>query len=284
MRLLCQFLSQYLMEWLKEKGYSSDVMSKFRELLLVRVEQQNRLEERGRLGIMAGTYPGIPNRVIVLSVNNNSIQETYTAHAATFSDKEERFSGRCLFHLATIEERIPLKHHPQYAGLQRATDGWAWFTSNVGQLLPHFNDIEVDEQEEPLPAIGEVKYYTWTEVTGELLSTSTRKRRTNRDASFSSALKYGCGFTLHWKIEGSLSLPEPVAGDVQRYADEQEKSLYMTLITIIVNNQPKCWKKRPLLQPLGGTFQYSCSWSRENWDRWSCGCRTPHMKKKKLKK
>ena len=51
--------------------------------------------------------------------------------------------GTYLFQkLSTVEERIPIKHHPHYAALQRAVDGWAWYTSNVGQLLPHFNDIE----------------------------------------------------------------------------------------------------------------------------------------------
>ena len=45
---------------------------------------------------MAGVYPGIPNGVIVLSVNNNSVQEMYTAHVApaTFSDKDRWFIKR----------------------------------------------------------------------------------------------------------------------------------------------------------------------------------------------
>ena len=75
--------------------------------------------------------------------------------------------------LSTVEERMPIKHHPHYAALQRAVDGWAWYTSNVGQLLPHFNDIEPEEGEEPLPQIGGAKYHTWHEVTGELLKSGS---------------------------------------------------------------------------------------------------------------
>ena len=130
---------------------------------------------------MAGTYPDIPNGVIVLSVQNHSIHEIYTAHVApaTFSDKDRWFIKRDrqdpnrivyvsqkgevswdipLSKLATVEERLPIKHHPHYAALQRAVDGWAWYTSNVGQLLRHFNDIEPEEGEEPLPQIGGAKY------------------------------------------------------------------------------------------------------------------------------
>ena len=144
---------------------------------------------------MAGTYPGIPNGVIVLSVQNTSIQETYTAHVApaTFSEKDRRDrtdpnkivyvnqKGEVswdipLSKLATIEERIPIKHHPHYAALQQAVDGWAWYTSNVGQLLPNFNDIEPEEAEELVPQIGGAKYHTWHEVTGELLSQFSTSR------------------------------------------------------------------------------------------------------------
>ena len=132
-------------------------LPEFGQLLLVRTKRNHKLEERGRLGIMAGTYPDIPNGVIVLSVQNHSIQEIYTAHVApaTFSDKDRWFIKRDRFDpnkivyvnqkgevswdiplpkLATVEERIPIKHHPHYAALQRAVDGWAWYTSNVGQL------------------------------------------------------------------------------------------------------------------------------------------------------
>ena len=58
------------------------------------------------------------------------------------NDKGEIVWEAPLTHLPTVEQKIPLKHHPHYAALQRAVDGWVWYTSNVGQLLPHFEDIE----------------------------------------------------------------------------------------------------------------------------------------------
>ena len=45
--------------------------------------------------------------------------------------------------VTTVEEPILIKCHLHV---------WAWYTSNVGQLLPHFNDIQPEEGEEPLPA------------------------------------------------------------------------------------------------------------------------------------
>ena len=83
--------------------------------------------------------------------------------------------------LATVEERIPIKHHPHYAALQRAVDGWAWYTSNVGQLLPNFNDIEPEEVEEPLPQVGGATYHTWHEVTGELWNPAAQQRIEERE-------------------------------------------------------------------------------------------------------
>ena len=74
-----------------------------------------------------------------------------------------------------MEQRLPLKYHPRYAALQRAVDGWAWYTSNVGQLLPHFEDIEPDDEKEPLPAIGGARFYTWDEISGEFLESSCSK-------------------------------------------------------------------------------------------------------------
>ena len=56
------------------------------------------------------------------------------------------------------------------AALQRAVDGWAWYTSNVGQLLPHFEDIEPEDEKEPLPAIGGARFYTWNEISCEFLN------------------------------------------------------------------------------------------------------------------
>ena len=232
-------------------------LPEFGQLLLVRTKRHHKLEERGCLGIMAGTYPDIPNGVIVLSVNNHSIQEIYTAHVApaTFSDKDRWFVKRDrhdpnkivyvsqkgevswdipLSKLSTVEERIPIKHHPHYAALQRAVDGWAWYTSNVGQLLPHFNDIEPEEGEEPLPQIGGAKYHTWHEVTGELLNPAAQQRLEEKELPPLVQIvpepdlelpQAPSGRPPFRKIEGSLFLPEAVASDVQRQADAMDENL-----------------------------------------------------------
>ena len=142
--------------------------------------------------------------------------------------------------LATVEERIPIKHHPHYAALQRAVDGWAWYTSNVGQLLPNFNDIEPEEVEEPLPQIGGAKYHTWHEVTGDLLNPVAQQRVEDKalpplvqvmpepDVELPHAPS---GRPPFRKIEGSLFLPEPVAIDVQRQAQEMDARAISTSST-----------------------------------------------------
>ena len=232
-------------------------LPEFGQLLLVRTKRNHKLEERGCLGIMAGTYPDIPNGVIVLSVHNHSIQEIYTAHVApaTFSEKDRWFVKRDrhdpnkivyvsqkgevswdipLSKLSTVEERIPIKHHPHYAALQRAVDGWAWYTSNVGQLLPHFNDIEPEDGEEPLPQLGGAKYHTWHEVTGELLNSTAQQRLEEKELPPLVQIipepdlelpQAPSGRPPFRKIEGSLFLPEAVASDVQRQAEAMDENL-----------------------------------------------------------
>ena len=149
-------------------------LPEFGQPVLVRVKRNHKLEERGRLGIMAGTYPDIPNGVIALSVNNNSTQDMYTAHVAPAisSDKDRWLIKRdCVDpnqiiyasdkgevswevltpKLAAIEERIPIKHHTQYAALQRA---------------------------EPLPIVGGAKHH---EVTSELLNPQAKEREEEKE-------------------------------------------------------------------------------------------------------
>ena len=65
--------------------------------------------------------------------------------------------------------------------LQRAVDGWAWYTSNVGQLLPHFEDIEPDDEKEPIPAIGGARFYTWDEISCEFLNPLAKEREEEKD-------------------------------------------------------------------------------------------------------
>ena len=133
------------------------------------------------------------------------------------------------------KRRLPLKYYPHYATLQRAVDGWAWYTSNVGQLMPHFEEIEVQDQKEPLPAIWVARFYTWDEISGELLNSLAKERdeeqnlpplvQVTPDAEMDLP-PAPSGPPLKRKIEGSLSLPEPMAEDVQRYAEEQDQRLW----------------------------------------------------------
>ena len=195
-------------------------LPEFGQLLLVRVHRENKLQERGTLGIMAGTYPEIANGVIVLSVHNNVVHESYTAHVApaTFSDKDRWFIKRDtkdpnkivyvndkgeiaweapLPHLPTVEQKLPLKYHPHYAALQRAVDGWAWYTSNVGQLLPHFEDIEPEDEKEPLPAIGGARFYTWDEISGEFLNPLAQEREVEKELPPLIQIVPEAGIELH---------------------------------------------------------------------------------------
>ena len=197
----------YAVAWVA-KAYNDKVLgqkprkaiSAFGQLLLVRTRRDNKLQERGHLGIMAGVYPEIPNGVIVLTVENNQIKKQYTAHVspATFNNNVRWFVRRDpkdpkkvvyvsekreiswdvpLSQLGTVEEKLPTRFHPQYATLQRAVDGWAWFTSIVGKLLPNYEDIEVEGDEEPLPRVQGARYYSWQEIEGSLLNKQAREAK-----------------------------------------------------------------------------------------------------------
>ena len=43
-------------------------------------------------------------------------------------------------------------------------DGWAWYTSNIGRLLPNYRDIEVDGEEERLPYLGNSDFHAWQHI------------------------------------------------------------------------------------------------------------------------
>ena len=201
----------YAVAWVA-KAYNDKVLGQkprrtlpaFGQLLLVRTKRDNKLQERGELGIMAGVYPEIPNGVIVLTVENNRIKEQYTAHVspATFDNNVRWYVRRDpkdpskmvyvneigevswdapISQLHTVEEKQPQWRHPQFITLQRAVDGWAWFTSNVGKLLPNFEDIDVEGEEEPLPRVEGARYHSWQEIEGSLLNKQAREAKELRD-------------------------------------------------------------------------------------------------------
>ena len=66
--------------------------------------------------------------------------------------------------LPTVEEKQHWDRHPKFVSLQRARDGWAWYTSNIGRLLPSYRDIDVDGEEERLPYLGNSDFYAWQQI------------------------------------------------------------------------------------------------------------------------
>ena len=66
--------------------------------------------------------------------------------------------------LPTVEEKQHWDRHPKFVSLQRARDGWAWYTSNIGRLLPNYRAIEVEGEEERLPYLGNSDFYAWQQI------------------------------------------------------------------------------------------------------------------------
>ena len=66
--------------------------------------------------------------------------------------------------LPTVEEKRHWDRHPKFVSLQRACDGWAWYTSNTGRLLPNYRDIEVEGEEERLPYLGNSDFHAWQQI------------------------------------------------------------------------------------------------------------------------
>ena len=116
--------------------------------------------------------------------------------------------------------------------------------------------------EEPLPQIGGAKCHTWHEVTGELLNPVAQKREEERtlppfvqvmpqpDVELPTAPS---GRPPFRKIEGSLFLPEPVATDVQRQADEKDARVISPLhYKMRKHNLPTHRKHVNIFRLLGG--------------------------------
>ena len=104
----------------------------------------------------------------------------------------------------------------------------------MGQLLPHFEDIEPEDEKEPLPAIGGARFYTWDEISCEFLDPLAQEREEEKKLPPLIQIVPEAGIELPHapsgqpskrKIEGSIALPQPLAEEVQRHAEEQDKSL-----------------------------------------------------------
>ena len=41
---------------------------------------------------------------------------------------------------------------------------WAWYTANIGRLLPSYRDIEVEEADDPMPYLGDAGFYSYAQL------------------------------------------------------------------------------------------------------------------------
>ena len=173
----------------------------FGQLILIRTKRDNKLQERAELGIMMGSYPQIPHGVIAVTVQRNkTISEVYTAHVAPahmekterwFPKRDDKNPDRLVYvstkgevtwdvpvdSLPTVEEKQHWDRHPKFVSLQRARDGWAWYTSNIGRLLPNYRDIDVEGEEERLPYLGNSEFYAWQQIRKVTFKFLNRVRR-----------------------------------------------------------------------------------------------------------
>ena len=160
----------------------------FGQLILVRTKRDNKFQERAELGIMMGFYPQIPHGVVAVTIQRNkTISEVYIAHVAPahmekterwFLKRDDKNPDRLVYvstkgevtwdvpvdSLPTVEEKQHWDRHPKFVSLQRARDGWAWYTSNIGRLLPNYRDIAVEGEEERLPYLGNSDFYAWQQI------------------------------------------------------------------------------------------------------------------------
>ena len=66
--------------------------------------------------------------------------------------------------LPIVEEKEVWNRHPTFVSLQRSRDGWAWYTVNIGRLLPSYRDIEVEEADDPMPYLGDAGFYSYSQL------------------------------------------------------------------------------------------------------------------------
>ena len=214
----------------------------FGQLILVRTKRDNKFQERAELGIMMGFYPQIPHGVVAVTIQRNkTISEIYTAHVAPahmekterwFLKRDDKNPDRLVYvstkgevtwdvpvdSLPTVEEKQHWDRHPKFISLQRARDGWAWYTSNIGRLLPNYRDIEVEGEEERLPYLGNSDFYAWQQIPEsrahsfdqeeemERAFLPSQLRFEQRDAQLPSAPTGSTGGVSR-RIQGEIRLP-----------------------------------------------------------------------------
>ena len=162
-------------------------LPEFGQLILVKSKRDHKLQDKGHLAIMMGIYPKISNGVVALMVKDGKLGELCTAHCSTthveenlrwflkrdpnnptrriyMSNKGEATWDIPVSSLPTVEEKEVWNRHPTFVSLQRSRDGWAWCTANVGRLLPSYQDIEVEDGEDPIPYIGDAGFHSYAQL------------------------------------------------------------------------------------------------------------------------
>ena len=162
-------------------------LPEFGQLILVKSKRDHKLQDKGHLAIMMGIYPKISNGVVALMVRDGKLGELCTAHCSMthveqdlkwflkrdtnnptrkiyMSNKGEATWDIPISSLPTVEEKEVWNRHPTFVSLQRSRDGWAWYTANVGRLLPPYQDIEVEEGEDPIPYIGDAGFHSYAQL------------------------------------------------------------------------------------------------------------------------
>ena len=162
-------------------------LPEFGQLILVKSKRDHKLQDKGHLAIMMGIYPKISNGIVALMVKDGKLGELCTAHCSTthveedlkwflkrdpnnptrriyMSNKGEATWDIPISSLPTVEEKEVWNRHPTFVSLQRSRDGWAWYTANVGRLLPSYQDIEVEDGDDPIPYIGDAGFHSYAQL------------------------------------------------------------------------------------------------------------------------
>ena len=162
-------------------------LPEFGQLILVKSKRDHKLQDKGHLAVMMGIYPKISNGIVALMVKDEKLGELCTAHCSIthvedelkwflkrdpnnptrrvyMSNKGEVTWDIPISSLPTVEEKEVWNRHPTFVSLQRSRDGWAWYTANVGRLLPSYQDIEVEDGEDPLPDIGGAGFHSYAQL------------------------------------------------------------------------------------------------------------------------
>ena len=166
---------------------SKKPLPEFGQLILVKSRRDHKLQDKGELAIMMGIYPKIPNGIVALRVKDGKLGELCTAQCSTthvesslqwylkrdphnptrrvyMSNKGEATWDIPISSLPTVEEKEVWNRHPTFVSLQRSRDGWAWYTANIGRLLPSYRDIEVEEGEDPMPYLGDAGFHSYAQL------------------------------------------------------------------------------------------------------------------------